>query len=173
MTDSNNRDKRGVAALEERLERNRTDHEVGGNQLFEQLRRPARRLIRAILSDHRKRARQPHRGIIEFDSSFLPLPEGVRPAAVDVRRLIYRLDGCRVDISLYPLSTEGWELIGQVVGAERDLDDITVTIRHGKSQTMHQANRFYLFRAPRLEAGKNTLIVKARETTLGTIDIEV
>jgi len=173
MTESGNNRKWGVDVLQERLERNRSGRETGGKQLFEQLRKPARQLIRAILSDHRKRAKQPHRGIIEFDSSFLPLPEGVRPAAVDVRRLIYRLDGCRVDISLYPLSTEGWELIGQVVEAERDLGDISVTVHHGRSQAAYTANQFYLFRVPRLEAGKNTLVVKTSHKTLGTIEIDV
>lgn len=172
MTKSDDKSKQDVTALEERLE-NTHSGGAGGGELFQQLRKPARQLIRAILTDHRKKDRQPHHGVIEFDSSYLPLPEGVRPAAVDIRRLIYRLDGCRVDLSLYPLSTEGWEMIGQVVQAERELSDITVTVRHGRSQSTCSANQFHLFRVPRLESGKNTLEVKSSHRTLGTIEIEV
>ena len=141
--------------------------------LLEQLREPARQLLKAILNDRRRKSQQPEYGIIEFDSSLLPLPEGVRPAAVDVRRLVYRLDDFRVDLSLYPLSSEGWELIGQLVDEEGTITELDVVVRRGRTTQRFRANRFGLFRVPHLQDGVTKLTFETGRGILGAIDLEI
>ena len=62
----------------------------------------------------------------------MPLPEGVRPAAVSTRRLKYRIGEDILEISLHPVSPASYELIGQLSGQEpgRILD---IQFKSGKS----------------------------------------
>ncbi len=66
-------------------------HEIADSSA-RRLLKPAHALLGRMLRDVRKvkRSRSPH-GLLTFDSGLLPLPQGVRPATVETRRMRYRL----------------------------------------------------------------------------------
>lgn len=111
-------------------------------------------------------------GIRVFDSQVMPVPEGVRPASVETRRLRYRLDDLELEMSLYPLTPESYELMGQLEGLQQNTP-LTVTLTQGRRRTKARADQFHLFRFERVEAGKCRLALESPDGVIGHIDLEL
>lgn len=111
-------------------------------------------------------------GITVFDSMMLPLPEGVRPATVDSRRLKYRVGEMDLEISLYPVSTSSYELIGQVYNLETE-GGLTVRLRSGKREYRETADQFHLFRFVRIPVASYVLDLLANNSRVGTVELQL
>jgi hypothetical protein len=138
------------------------------------IRDSVRRISSRLYDDFQKSIKRPdlNYGVTIFDSKVLPLPEGVRPAAVDSRRLKFKIASFELDISLYPVSIDYYEIIGQVTGLKVS-EPITVTIKSGKTKLYTHADQFNLFRLARVPAKKYTLFIISNRKTIGTVDIDI
>jgi hypothetical protein len=106
-----------------------------------------------------------------FDSDLLPLPEGVRPAAVDTRRLKYQIDGILIELSLYPVSLDSYEVIGQVCGLDSEAE-VSVVLQSVRRKFRTEANQFHLFRFERVPAGNLTLMISVGREEVAAVTIE-
>lgn len=141
---------------------------------WENLKSPAREIFRHILHDSKqgkKRGGSP-RAVRIFDSRVLPLPQGVRPATVDTRRVKYIAGEGVIDISLYPVSPESFELIGQVSGLDIDAD-AAIEASGTDAVLSASANECGVFRFPRIPRGAYTLRLKQGKRVLATLTIDV
>ncbi|MCK5126999.1 MAG: hypothetical protein KAR42_12150 [candidate division Zixibacteria bacterium] len=112
------------------------------------------------------------RGITTFDSKLLPIPEGVRPATVDTRRIKIQLGNSQLDISLYPVSTGSYELIGQLI--DWNSVDIHTIVLKGSNQSLSaDTNQFQLFQFPRVSAGHYSMKVKLGRKIIAVIDLDL
>lgn len=112
------------------------------------------------------------RGVLTFDSRLLPLPEGVRHATVDTRRLRYQIGDQQLQISLYPVSTQSYELIGQISGSAME-GALKIKLAAGKTSMTAEANRFGIFRIPRVPIEKYTLRIMAGNRVIGVVELEL
>lgn len=134
--------------------------------------------VHALLDTQLKQARpgkrrpDPKQGVTTFDSKLLPLPEGVRPATVDTRRVKYTVGELMVEVSLYPVSPNSYEIIGQLSGYAIE-HDITIEIRHARSRFTGHANQFGLFRFPRIPEGSYRIIIKDGRTVIARLDLDI
>jgi hypothetical protein len=111
-------------------------------------------------------------GITIFDSKLLPLPEGVRPATVDTRRVKFSVGEALVEIALYPISPNSYEIIGQLSGFDT-AHDLTVEMRRERTCLKGQVNQFGLFRYPRVSDGIYRIIVKDGRQVVARMDLEI
>ncbi len=119
-----------------------------------------------------RKPKHPAIGVVLFDSLLMPLPQGVRPATVDTRRLKYQLPEGVLEMSLYPVTTEYYEMIGQL----RKISPETVpqvTLHYGQKKIRTEANDVNLFHFPRIPAGACRLEIKSGKTTLARISLEI
>lgn len=119
-----------------------------------------------------KRGGERKKGITIFDSQLLPLPAGVRPAMVDTRRIRYKVDENLLDVSIYPISLNSFEVIGQLAGSDK-IDSLTVTMRLGRKKFTAEANEFGLFRFPRLPKGGYILEIRTGNDPVGEFDLDI
>ncbi|MEZ5358223.1 MAG: hypothetical protein R3F48_05275 [Candidatus Zixiibacteriota bacterium] len=112
------------------------------------------------------------RGITTYDSKLLPVPEGVRPATVDVRRIKMQVGDWQMDLSLYPVSVNSYEVIGQILDCDID-ETLTVTLKGRGPVLTSEANRFHLFQFPRVATGKQTLKIKQGRRIIAVVDLEI
>lgn len=119
-----------------------------------------------------KRSGRQKRGVTIFDSQLLPLPEGVRPALVDTRRIRYKIDEMLLEVSVYPVSLNSFEVIGQLAEAE-NLEQLSITMRLGRKKFTTDANEFGLFRFPRLTRGNYIIEIRAGENPVGEFELEI
>ncbi len=119
-----------------------------------------------------KRGGRQKKGVTIFDSQLLPLPEGVRPALVDTRRIRYKIDETVLEVSVYPVSLNSFELIGRLDGAEK-FEMLTVTTRLGRKKFTTEANEFGLFRFPRLTKGNYIMEIRAGDDPVGEFELEI
>ncbi len=127
-----------------------------------------------LFEDYRnaQRRRDKAYGIRIFDSSALPLPEGVRPAAVDTRRIKYRLDVYTVNLSFYPVSPDSYEMIGQVSWApEGTVFEVTLQAKGFRKSV--QTDKYQLFRFEQVPAAACRLTFRLHRKVAGRIDIEL
>jgi len=142
---------------------------------WDKLKIPAHKLLERQLKETRKSRGRGHsrkRGVTTFDSGLLPVPEGVRPATVDTRRLKYRIDRCSLELSLYPVSPGSYEIIGQVSGLEGDRELSISLTGNGKPLTI-SSNQFHLFRFPRVPVGEYEMHIKSDSGDVAIIDISI
>ncbi len=132
--------------------------------------RLADRLVRDFQTGRRHKGRP--FGVTVFDSKLLPLPEGVRPAVVDTRKLKYRIGDCTLDIALYPVSPDSYELIGQIVGCADD-DRFQVTLKARKDKYTTESDQFHLFRFERVYSDKYRLTIKRGRDIIAIVEIEL
>ncbi len=111
------------------------------------------------------------RGVMVFDSRLLPLPDGVRPAAVDTRRMKYRLGELTLHLSLYPISPESFEIIGQLSGGLERI--YTVRLVHAGKSIITETDVFGLFRFERISSDDYELVVFMGKKKVGTVDISL
>ena len=119
----------------------------------------------------KKHKGQPY-GVTVFDSKLLPLPEGVRPAVVDTRKLKFRVSDCTLDIALYPVSPDSYELIGQIAGGEAK-DRFRVTLSARKNRYTTDTDQFQLFRFDRVFSGQYTLMIRQGRKTIAIVDLDL
>jgi hypothetical protein len=111
-------------------------------------------------------------GICRYDSSIFPLPDGVRPAAVDTRRLRYTLDSCDLELSIYPINLEAVELIGQIRGLSRGTSvDVALRTKGGVYET--RADKYQLFRFNQIPSGIYRLYLFSNKDEIGFINLEL
>ena len=109
-------------------------------------------------------------GIQLFDSSLLPLPEGIRPASVDTRQLKYQIGMAVVELTMYPITVDSVELIGQINGLE-SYEELSMAVEiKGKSQNV-PVDKFGLFRFERVATGNSSLYLKKGPSNEGLIEL--
>ena len=112
------------------------------------------------------------KGVTIFDSRLLPLPEGVRPATVDTRRIRYKVEDTVLEISVYPVSLNSFEVIGQLTGTEA-YRSLVATMRLGRKKFTAPANEFGLFRFPRLPKGDYIMEIRAGDDPVGEFELDI
>jgi len=112
------------------------------------------------------------RGITIFDSMMLPLPAGVRPATVDTRRLKYKVGEMDLELSLYPVTTDSYELIGRVYELESD-GGLSVRLKSRRHEFKEEADRFNLFRFVRVPISNYALDLILHTKKIGTVALEL
>ena len=152
--------------LVKQMENNRNEYDTTTNTAAE-------KLSAQLFDDYLQQAKQGKqgRGVVVFDSRLLPLPDGVRPAAVDTRRIKYRLGELTLHISLYPISPESFEMIGQLSGGSERI--YTVHLVHAGKPIITETDLFGLFRFERISSGMYELVVFAGKKKVGTVDISL
>ena len=131
------------------------------------------RLIGRFVDDLKNRREGgPNRGLLTFDSGFLPLPAGIRPATVDSRRLRYAADALELELSMYPASRETYEIIGQVTGFDQG-EILEVELASRQRVLREQSNPFQVFHFVRVPEGAYTLTVVGPEEARFEFGVEV
>jgi len=172
----------GKAAVETALERDAdlaATYEVvkslvktGRRYRGERLRNVAAELAQNMFRDLRARegnARIP-RGVRVYDSQGMPLPEGVRPSAVETRSLRFRFDGVETELTVYPLTPDSIEVIGQINGLDSSAD-VVVELRQGRRTFRSRADECGLFRFPRVPQGSYTVSVRQGDVIAGVFEL--
>lgn len=141
---------------------------------WDKLKSPAFSTFDRLLRDFKlsEKNQDEKRGIVFYDSKYMPLPEGVRPATVDTRRVKYRIDDATLEISLYPISPGSYELIGQLSGRTTG-ELLEIEIKNAKTSKRITSNQFQLFRVDRLPAGKYNLKIFIDKRVIAQIEIEL
>lgn len=111
-------------------------------------------------------------GLTVFDSKLLPLPDGVRPALVDTRRMKFLINNGQLELSFYPITLNSSEVIGQYSGNENP-SGIAVELRRGRVRLVSTANEFGLFRFPRAPKGTYALRIRTADAVIAEIDLEI
>ncbi len=150
------------------LERQADEADNGG--LGQAARKLASNLIKEFLGNAKTDG--PPRGVPVFDSRLLPIPDGVRPATVDTCRLSYRIDDLEVDLSLYPVSPERFEMIGQIVGWSEN-QPASVQLRTGRKRQSATCDSYGVFRFATVAVGKHGLAVRHKKKTLAVIQLDL
>ena len=149
-------------------------HAAGRKIKWEQVRRSALRLSLRLYDDFQKSRKMTsvRYGVRVFDSGLLPLPEGVRPAIVDTRRIKYKIGEGDLEISLYPVSTDSYEVIGRVsqVACQAPLK---VMLKSPTDTYTVEADQFNLFRFVRIPVSSYTLYILAGKRKVGAVGIEI
>ena len=138
------------------------------------LKSPALSTFDRLLKDYKisQKNTSQNRGIMVFDSKYMPAPEGVRPATVDTRRVKYRVGEATLEISMYPVSPGSYELIGQL-SEQTPGELLEIEIKGALTTKKFKSNKFQLFRVERLPAGKYNLKIFKEKQVIAQIDIEL
>lgn len=141
---------------------------------WDKIQEPVHGMFGRLLEDFKNavRDKDARRGIRTYDSKYLPLPEDVRPATVNTRRVRYQIDEADLEISFYPVSPGSYELIGQLSGQESG-EILKVELIHGREKQLTSSNQFQLFRFERVAVGAHTLKIKRKGRIIAIVDIEL
>jgi hypothetical protein len=152
--------------LEQERERRKDDY-------WRQLRRAAHQLVDGMLEQRSADTeRQSRHGLLTYDSSLLPLPQGVRPAAVETRRLKWTVGDFRVELACHPLSAASWELIGRIEGlSRRPLP--TVRLQSEDRQYETDVDDFGVFRFERVPAGSYDVLIVLESRIAGSMSLSL
>jgi len=112
------------------------------------------------------------RGVTVFDSQLMPMPEGLRPATVDTRYIRYKLGSNALELALYPVSPDSFEMIGQLVGFEK-IEACEVEARGESNNMMATVNGVGIFRLARVARGVYQLVISCAGRRLATVDMEL
>lgn len=134
---------------------------------WEQLAEAALKLSEQMFDDFRESI---DHGVLIFDSALLPLPEGVRPAAVGTRTLRYRVRELLLDLSLYPITPDSLEIIGRVSNLAPGADKVAVSLK-GAARLTAEADAFGIFRFERVARGQWELKLSAKRKHLGAVNL--
>jgi len=110
------------------------------------------------------------RGVITYDSKLLPMPEGVRRASVDSRRIKVQVGDGRIAISLYPVTPKSYRLMGQLNDFE-DYVEILIILRISGKKLETTCNEWGLFEFPRVPCGKCEIILKQKREFISTFEL--
>lgn len=149
-------------------------HKEGSMADWEHIHMSAQLISSRIFDDFQKRlnSRRVNHGVRVYDSRVLPLPAGVRPAVVDSRRLKFVIEEINLEISLYPISVDSYEIIGRIAGIKNG-SLIRVELISGKTKFIEEADQYYLFRFARVPVMAYTLNIYSDSKIIGKVDIEL
>jgi hypothetical protein len=138
------------------------------------LSRAASELANRIYQDYflRGRGSRVPVGVTIFDSKLLPIPAGVRPAAVDTRQLRYQVADCEVILMLYPVAPDSYEIMGQI-GEGLATGALTLKLRKRGVTVDATADEFGLFRFDRVPLGTYRLTLCADTRDVGLIHVTI
>lgn len=141
---------------------------------WEKMKSPVHNLLDLQLKQIKSRRKTGggRRGITTYDSKLLPLPDGVRPAEVDTRRLKFQIDDAQLEISLYPISPNSYELIGLLSGQDEN-EKIVVVLKGKGAKLTESANQFGLFRFPRVPQGRYELKIKKGRSVFAGLQLDL
>ncbi|HOP06532.1 MAG TPA: hypothetical protein PLF13_04490 [candidate division Zixibacteria bacterium] len=147
---------------------------IGDNLRRSDLNRAVRGLSDRLFADFMRSRRDPESrtGIRVFDSRDIPLPEGVRPATVDTRRLRWQLPKGELEMAVYPITDSAFEVIGQVTGIEAD-QPVIAEIKTAHGILKAEADPFGLFRFERVPRGSRELILHAGPNRIGSVAFDL
>lgn len=111
-------------------------------------------------------------GVLIYDSKMLPLPAGVRPASVDVRRLKFRIEEMELMVSLYPAAPKAYELMGQLSGYH-DKEPVEISLVKGSKKYRTKADSFQLFHFSRVPSGDYRILITSGADTIADLDIDI
>jgi hypothetical protein len=133
-----------------------------------QLKSAVEKLSGRLFDDFRKSKRK--HGIMTFDSRLLPVPEGIRPATVDTRRVKCQFDDLSLDMSMYPVTPDSYEVIGQVINIP---DDATfmVSLKNRELAFSVTTDRFGMFHFERVPAMEYELSLWRKRKKIGAVTI--
>lgn len=132
----------------------------------------SKKLSQSLYRDFLKKQASPNLlyGVQVYDSTLLPLPKGVRPASVDTRLLKYQVGGVGVELTIYPITIDSVELIGQIRNIEKN-QEITISAEtHNKTFTTN-IDEFGLFRFERIDAGDCRLMFSIENEKKSIIEL--
>ena len=134
----------------------------------------SKKLSKTLYSDFLKKQANPTTriGIQVYDSSLLPLPEGVRPASVDTRLVRYQLDDIQLELSVYPITVDSVEIIGQLHNVD-NTSQISVTIKTPLGTYTVDADEFQLFRFERVDCGDCKIMFKSDTKDIGILELKI
>ena len=131
----------------------------------------AKKLSTRMIHDHlRNMTSKFVQGITIYDSSVLPLPEGVRPATVDTRQIRYRLGACDIELSLYPATPSSYELIGHI-SAEEPGREFEISMKAGGRTSKAVTDKHDIFRFARLDVDRYLMVIRSQGEEIGRIDL--
>ncbi len=134
----------------------------------------SKKLSKTLYKDFIKKQVSPDKqfGVQIFDSSLLPLPKGVRPAAVDTRLLKYQLGKAVVELTVYPVTVDSVEIIGQISGLKKD-QKLSVTAETKSKRQKTDIDEFCLFRFERVVSGDCRLLFSSENKKEGIIELSL
>jgi len=146
--------------------------ESGANWV--QIRKATLKMSMRLYKDFKKSLREPryNYGIMYYDSKMLPLPRGVRPARVMEHTLKYKVGECDLELSLRPMTTESYEIIGQITGYEKG-NLSRVIARSRKNRFESDTDQFNLFRFAKIPLGSYTLDLMDGRKKIGAVAFEI
>lgn len=132
----------------------------------------AKKLSKTLYNDFLKEQSSPEKqfGVQVFDSSLLPIPKGVRPASVDTRLLKYQFGKSIVELTVYPITVDSVEIIGQISGVEKEKKIVVIAETNGKTQKT-DVDEFCLFRFARIVSGDCRLLFSFENAKEGVIEL--
>jgi len=127
-----------------------------------------------LFDDFTKRRKSPGavKGVLIFDSRSIPLPDGVRSAKVDTRRIKYIIGEYDLELALYPVTSGAYEIIGQLSGIEGH-EGCEVILKSAREEFKSRADRFLVFCFPRVPVMKYTLELKTKNRKIASVDINL
>jgi len=111
-------------------------------------------------------------GVQIYDSSLIPLPSGVRPALVDTRSLKYQVGNFVVELTVYPITLDSVEIIGQVSTMKKN-STINVSVESKGKRQKGVVDQFGLFRFDRVALGVCTLTFTTENFKEGVIELSL
>ncbi|MHA1974402.1 MAG: hypothetical protein ACTSW1_15495 [Candidatus Hodarchaeales archaeon] len=162
------------AELRELLEITRTHLDKDFKENYPELKKPSRNLVHQIYVDLFKgvKVKYEKKGVITFDSKLLPLPSGVRPATVTTRRLRFNNEQISLELSLYPITSASYQMIGQVMCSKSDRN-YNILLHSTKNKQRCVTNEFNIFQIDRVPLGKCKMQVCEELKAIMVVDLEL
>lgn len=122
--------------------------------------------------DQGRRNRKGEQGMLIYDSSLVPAPAGVRPAVQDSRELHYKFEDGDMTVSLYRISPDSFEMIGQVRGTD-EISVSSLTLQAGRKVVKSKTDEFGVFRFERVPRCQCKLIAQREGSDTLTFVIDL
>jgi len=122
--------------------------------------------------DQGRRNRKGEQGVLVYDSSIVPAPAGVRPAVQDSRELHYKFEDGDMTVSLYRISPDSFEMIGQVRGTDESSVS-SLTLQAGRKVVKSKTDEFGVFRFERVPRRQCELIANREGSDTLTFVIDL
>lgn len=145
-------------------------HEINWSEVDDAARAISTDLIEDFFKS--EAASEEKRAIKVYDSKVLPLPEGVRPAVMDYRHMKFRCEEMSLNVTLYPISADDYEIMGRLLGYPKG-KELDVELRIGRSILRTRTDTFYLFRFQKVPARDCSLTLKSLGEPVVNVDIKV
>jgi len=122
--------------------------------------------------DRGRRDRKGEQGVLIYDSSLVPAPAGIRPAVHDSRELHYKFEDGDMTVSLYRISPDSFEMIGQVRGTDKSSVS-SLTLQAGRKVVKSKTDEFGVFRFERVPRRQCKLIAQREGSDTLTFVIDL